>query len=456
MNKKLTNFVLAGVVVAATSTGIVAFADTQQSNDTLNVAMEESIVPNAKVVEDKVVPEADGAGTTTPEANKILITGAKDTTVNVGDNFDPMSGVTAKDDKGNDLTKNIKVSGTVDTAKPGDYKLTYSLVDGAGKTVTTNRTITVKDAVKPESSDITIEHALKDGDKVAMGTGVDLNEGISARCAKHPDAKVEVKVDNGVNVDKVGEYPVTYTATCPVDGESKTETIKVKVVDTNDDNTQEVTAVNLDGAKYTEINVGDNFNDMEGVKATDQNGNDITKFIVVDGKVDTSKEGTYTLHYIYKNGKGKELCNVARTVVVRPEGAPLFQGIGDTQLKLNEKFDPMEGVKALDKKDGDITKDVKVEGTVDTSKAGKYTLNYTVTNSEGKTTKVERVITVGDVSTDAKPEAKGEGGEKNLSSNYQQANGSNIPKTGAFTTSIMGVSGLSVFTGLGLALRKRK
>lgn len=455
MNKKLVNFAIAGVVIAATSTGVVAFADVQQPSDKSSIAMEERVVPNAKMTEEKVVPEADGS-TTAPVASKILITGAKDTTVNVGDNFDPMTGVTAKDDKGTDLTKNIKVSGTVDTAKPGDYKLTYSLVDGAGQPVKTERTITVKDAVKPQSSDITIEHALKDGDKVAMGTGVDLNEGISARCAKHPDAKVEVKVDNGVNVDKVGEYPVTYTATCPVDGETKTETVKVKVVDSNDDSTQEVTAVNLDGAKYTEVNVGDNFNDMEGVKATDQNGNDITKFITVDGKVDTSKEGTYTIHYVYKNGKGKELCNVARTVVVRPEGAPLFQGIDNKQLKLNDKFDPMEGVKALDKKDGDITKDVKVDGTVDTTKQGKYTLTYTVKDSDGNATKVERIITVGEATTDpnAKPEAKGE--DKKLGSNYQQANGSNIPKTGAIATSLMGVSGVGMFSGIALALRKRK
>ncbi|ABG85480.1 immunoglobulin-like domain-containing protein [Clostridium perfringens] len=44
----------------------------------------------------------------------------------------------------------------------------------------------------------------------------------------------------------------------------------------------------------------------------------------------------------------------------------------------------MDGVTAMDKEDGDITKDIKViENNVDTEKAGDYKVIYKVTDSEG-------------------------------------------------------------------------
>ncbi len=56
----------------------------------------------------------------------------------------------------------------------------------------------------------------------------------------------------------------------------------------------------------------------------------------------------------------------------------------DVTLTVGHKFDPMEGVTAMDKEDGDITKDIKViENNVDTEKAGDYKVIYKVTDSEG-------------------------------------------------------------------------
>ena len=44
----------------------------------------------------------------------------------------------------------------------------------------------------------------------------------------------------------------------------------------------------------------------------------------------------------------------------------------------------MSGVSAWDEVDGDLTDKITVEGSVDTSKEGEYTLVYSVTNSRGK------------------------------------------------------------------------
>lgn len=66
------------------------------------------------------------------------------TTITVGSKFDPMAGVSATDDIDGDLTDKIKVEGTVDANKVGDYKLVYSVTNSRGKTTTFTRTVHVQ------------------------------------------------------------------------------------------------------------------------------------------------------------------------------------------------------------------------------------------------------------------------------------------------------------------------
>ena len=70
-----------------------------------------------------------------------------DAQLTAGAAFDPLAGVRAVDAVDGDLTAAVRVSGTVDTAKPGTYTLTYTVTDAAGNTATFTRTITVVAAV---------------------------------------------------------------------------------------------------------------------------------------------------------------------------------------------------------------------------------------------------------------------------------------------------------------------
>ncbi|WP_280846805.1 carbohydrate binding domain-containing protein [Mesobacillus selenatarsenatis] len=74
--------------------------------------------------------------------------------------------------------------------------------------------------------------------------------------------------------------------------------------------------------------------------------------------------------------------------------APVISGAADQTVKLGDAFDPLYGVKATDNADGDITSSMIVNGTVNTSVAGSYTLTYISTDSSGNTAKVERKIIV--------------------------------------------------------------
>lgn len=65
----------------------------------------------------------------------------------------------------------------------------------------------------------------------------------------------------------------------------------------------------------------------------------------------------------------------------------------DKTLTVGDKFDPMDGVTATDKEDGDLTDQIEIaKNTVDTSKAGLYSVTYKVTDKDGAS--VEKSINV--------------------------------------------------------------
>ena len=79
---------------------------------------------------------------------------AADKTITVGDTFDPMDGVTAKDAEDGDLTDKIEVvKNTVDTKKAGEYEVTYKVTDNDGATRTKTIKVTVKEKAPAPSTD---------------------------------------------------------------------------------------------------------------------------------------------------------------------------------------------------------------------------------------------------------------------------------------------------------------
>jgi len=82
--------------------------------------------------------------TTAANANPVLA-GVGNVTIYVGDEFNPLAGVTATDAEDGNVTANITVSGTVDTTTDGVYTLTYTVTDNHSGSTTVTRTVTVLD-----------------------------------------------------------------------------------------------------------------------------------------------------------------------------------------------------------------------------------------------------------------------------------------------------------------------
>lgn len=112
---------------------------------------------------DNTITVTDDAGNTSDIDIKIsvidapVINGISDKTVTVGDAVDYLSGVTAVDGKGTDITGNIEVdSSKVDVNTPGTYQITYKVTDSYGFSTGANCNITVnekKEEVADNTSD---------------------------------------------------------------------------------------------------------------------------------------------------------------------------------------------------------------------------------------------------------------------------------------------------------------
>lgn len=73
-----------------------------------------------------------------------IISGANDCTIKSGGEFYALTGVTAVDTCGNDITSDIEVVGNVVTARKGKYKVTYSVTDVLKRTSSVTITVTVQ------------------------------------------------------------------------------------------------------------------------------------------------------------------------------------------------------------------------------------------------------------------------------------------------------------------------
>ncbi|MCF6450060.1 DUF5011 domain-containing protein [Vibrio sp. MMG022] len=151
------------------------------------------------------------------------------------------------------------------------------------------------------------------------------------------------------------------------------------------------------GISDVRVHHGSSFDPYAGVTASDKEDGDLTNSITVEGSVDVNTVGTYVLVYSVKDSDNNET-KQSRTVVVYSL-VPEFEGVTDTTIQLGDAFDPMAGVKATDAEDGDLTDQVRVEGSVDVNVLGVYDLVYRVTDSANQTTTSQRSVIVSDGSS---------------------------------------------------------
>lgn len=73
---------------------------------------------------------------------------------------------------------------------------------------------------------------------------------------------------------------------------------------------------------------------------------------------------------------------------------PELKGTNDIVIDKGNNYNLLNGVRAYDKEDGDLTHKIIVDGQINTGKKGKYKVEYKVEDSEGATNKSVRYIEV--------------------------------------------------------------
>lgn len=149
---------------------------------------------------------------------------------------------------------------------------------------------------------------------------------------------------------------------------------------------------------YIELNGGNSINVYEGMEfvdpgyiAYDNHHNSLTNSVVVNGNVNEKVIGSYTITYSLKN---KSVSRVVNVIASQAQYTRIYlKGDKIMKLKVGEAYNE-PGYYYNDIKVGDMHDQIKVNGTVDSSKAGQYRITYSVVNSEEVTITAERVVIV--------------------------------------------------------------
>lgn len=109
--------------------------------------------------------------------------------------------------------------------------------------------------------------------------------------------------------------------------------------------------------------------------------------------IDVEKLGEQEITYVCKKYIFSQEKKAIFKIVDKEAPKIKLKGTKSTNVTVNSKYtDP--GAEATDEVDGDLTKEIKVEGTVDTSKVGTYELKYTVKDKAGNEATETRTVKV--------------------------------------------------------------
>ena len=145
--------------------------------------------------------------------------------------------------------------------------------------------------------------------------------------------------------------------------------------------------IELIGEQRIVLNLGDDYIEP-GYKAYDKKNKDVSTDVKIKSNIDIYTPGNYEISYEI-NG-----INVVRYITIIEKSQETYiQLLGNKTIRLNlgESFvEP--GYKVFDNIDKNL--EVKVTGSVNTSKKGTYQITYTVTNSRNFTTSATRIVIV--------------------------------------------------------------
>ncbi|MBC6314241.1 immunoglobulin-like domain-containing protein [Listeria grandensis] len=238
--------------------------------------------------------------TVTVLTNEKPVITASDITQKAHRAIDPMADVSAADLEDGDVTANVKIiANDVNIDVPGEYHITYSVLDSDGNT--TEKTVTVT-ILSNENPVVTGQDS-----SFKAGRTFDPMAGITASDTEDGDLTASIQVvANDVNPDVAGVYHVTYRVT---DSDSNTTEVTYTVTVLSNEKP-------VIHASDQAIAFGTPFDPMAGVSASDVEDEDLTGSItIISNDVNPNVAGIYHVTYSVIDSDGNET-QITITVLV--------------------------------------------------------------------------------------------------------------------------------------------
>lgn len=223
-------------------------------------------------------------------------------------------------------------------------------------------------------------------EKVEIEYGTEYKDPGATAKAKFSDISDKITVESNVDTSKIGTYTVTYKVPNNKGYDTYTRTVIVK--DT------QAPIVTLTGNENVEIDFGKSYEE-EGFSVKDGYDGEIPNDKVAREERKT-ENGDIEIHYMVSDSSSNKADKVRHVKIVDKTAPDIkINGKAFVSLKKNEQFND-EGATATDNKDGDLTSKITKEGSVDTSKDGKYTITYKVKDNNDNEATAQRTVFVGE------------------------------------------------------------
>ncbi len=370
--------------------------DKEDGDLTSKIVIEENTVDTSKTGEYKVVASVtDSQGLKTTVEIKVTVVEVKDDVIVEAGVINSAPVITGKDitieqystfnkdmleikceDKEDGTLTYEVIKNNVNVAEAGTYDFTVKATDGKG--ASTMKTFKVTVTAKKLNTAPVIHVTNKQVDLAVGDTwSLDLH-GVTATDAED-GVITDIRVDGTVDTSKAGTYFVDLVA---VDSEelisgrvTLTVIVHEKSVDINSVPTMEVkneTVTLVKGDKWSL--------DLHGVSANDKEDGKLE--VKVEGKVDTNTVGTYKITVTAVDSQGAKVVRQLTVIVNDKKNSVPVITAQDIQINKGQRYDvALHNAQATDAEDGVIT-DIRVDGTVDTSKAGTYFVDLVAVDSE--------------------------------------------------------------------------
>ena len=177
------------------------------------------------------------------------------------------------------------------------------------------------------------------------------------------------------------------------------------------DNFGESPVITLEGPTDINISLGTTtiLEDGDRYSAMDEQDGDLTHAVERTHDIDFSKAGTYRIKYYVEDSDSYSDTKYRTVTIASADYQPYTGTVSEGSVPVISYTDGQSdslfvalgetvnlyAVKATDFEDGDLTGSIIITSDIDTNTAGVYTINYSVTDSNGNTVTRERTVYVG-------------------------------------------------------------